>query len=89
MDAFIFAEWLAYNSLEPLDPAGALLAGFSGKKQETVAAPPHRAKTWQEMYALMHRAATPRDERPIRVPPGSTPEIEYAKRQAAEFDTWD
>lgn len=36
MDAETFDEWMAFSLLEPLDPAGAILQGFTGPAEERV-----------------------------------------------------
>ncbi len=55
--AATFAEWQAYDSLEPIDAAGAILRGLSGggdSKHEPTVKP---AQTWEDHYALMSKYA--------------------------------
>jgi hypothetical protein len=53
--AAMFAEWQAYDSLEPIDPAGAILRGLSGGGKQEAAENP--AQTWEDHYALMSKHA--------------------------------
>ena len=54
--AAIFAEWQAYDSLEPIDSAGAILRGLSGggNKEKPAEKP---AQTWEDHYAFMSKRA--------------------------------
>lgn len=54
MDAGMFAEWIAFDSLEPIDAAGAILGGLSGPEQP---APTQKAQTWEDQFALMSKFA--------------------------------
>lgn len=51
MDGASFAEWVAYDSLEPIDPAGTLLAGMSPSKSSST--PPVPAAGWQKQMSFM------------------------------------
>ncbi len=69
MDARTFAEWAAFDSVEPLDPAGALLDGLAQRKPQEPQRP-RPAQTWQEQYAVMRElSASLRGRAPVPRPP--------------------
>lgn len=43
-----FDEWIAFDRIEPLDPAGAILAGLSSKSDK-----PAGGSSWQKQMATM------------------------------------
>jgi hypothetical protein len=52
--AELYLEWLAFDSIEPVNPAGAILQGLMGNpKSEPVA----HAQTWEEQFTLMSKNA--------------------------------
>jgi len=55
--AAIFAEWQAYDSLEPIDSAGAILRGLSGGGSKEQPAAEKPAQTWEDHYAFMSKRA--------------------------------
>lgn len=65
---------MAYDTIEPLDPAGVLLKGFAGKPE-----PP----SWESAYSKMHEMATAENHL-IMVPNGMTPQQVWNQRK----DEW-
>ena len=55
--AAVFAEWQAYDSLEPIDAAGAILRGLSGGDRKEPPAAEKRQQTWEDHYAFMSQFA--------------------------------
>lgn len=52
MDDSSFDEWLAFDSIEPFDPAGTLLAGFSSKSNDTESSG-SSGSSWQKQMSTM------------------------------------
>lgn len=82
MDAYTFAEWEAFDQLEPLDPAGVILRGLSSGGNGA-ASESSKSVGWQDAYAKMHKIAKAATET-ILVPPGKTPEQVWKERR----DDW-
>ena len=48
MDASVFAEWMIFDAMEPLDASGAMLRGLSGGTVK-------KRMDWEEQKAAMKR----------------------------------
>jgi hypothetical protein len=55
IDAATFAEWMAFDSIEPLDAAGAILKGFAGSSERAESPSAPASPPWMQQKHNMLR----------------------------------